>query len=744
MTSAGQGRGTTGAIDVSVVAPCYNEEKNLPELVARLLATFARKGIVGEVILVNDGSRDRTGPVIDDLAARHPEVTAIHHPVNRGIEAAWSSGIAAARGAYVCLIDADLQNLPEDVARLHSAIRYSGADIVQGHRSSIGRTKDSRFVVSRVFNMMLNSLFGMRLRDNKSGFVIARRVVLQDVLRHRLTYRYFQSFITVSAAAKGYTIGEIETLFESRLMGTSFMARIPVKVILWSFVDLAKALVEFRLAIKRENVLEDFLREKPPRRSDPPLRGARCLLLWLFFATMPLHKWLITRQAKLYYEELKRSQWLDAADIRELQERKLRRLIDQAYYHVPYYRQKLDELGLKPEDVRSLDDLRRLPLLDKADVRSNLFFDLFSDNHDKSRMLKITTSGSTGEPFVFYADRHQLEIRWAATLRSVEWTGYRFGDRQARIWHQTIGMTPLQIVREKIDAWLCRRIFVPAFEMSDDNIRGFVEKLRRHRPVLVDGYAESFNFLAYYLSSHAINGLHPKALISSAQMLPDQSRKVIEDAFGCRVFDKYGSREFSGIAYECEAHDGHHVVAESYIIEILKEGRPAAPGEMGEVVITDLNNFCVPLIRYRLGDLAVAMEDSIPCACGRGLPRIGRIEGRVQAIIVGARGNYVPGAFFLHLLKDYDYVIRQFQVIQQERGRITLKVIKAGRYDEAVFGEILDLLRRYLGEEMQIDVEFVDRIEMVRTGKVQVSISKLAIDLQDPQPAASAAEGPPA
>src|SRR5215813_14279179 len=140
MTDAGQDRGTTGAIDVSVVAPCYNEEKNLPELVARLLATFARKGIAGEVLLVNDGSRDRTGPVIDDLAARHPEVTAIHHPVNRGIEAAWSSGIAAARGAYVCLIDADLQNLPEAVARLHSAIRYSGADIVQGHRSSIGRT----------------------------------------------------------------------------------------------------------------------------------------------------------------------------------------------------------------------------------------------------------------------------------------------------------------------------------------------------------------------------------------------------------------------------------------------------------------------------------------------------------------------------------------------------------------------------------------------------------------------------
>src|SRR5262249_60524634 len=126
-------------------------------------------------------------------------------------------------------------------------------------------------------------------------------------------------------------------------------------------------------------------------------------------------------------------------------------------------------------------DCRPRPRLDKAPVRSNPFFDRYADNHEKRRMLKITPSGSTGEPFVFYADRHQLEIRWAATLRSVEWTGYRFGDRQARIWHQTIGMTPLQIVREKIDAWLCRRILVPAVERSGDKHRGCRARLRRDR-----------------------------------------------------------------------------------------------------------------------------------------------------------------------------------------------------------------------------------------------------------------------
>ena len=179
---------------------------------------------------------------------------------------------------------------------------------------------------------------------------------------------------------------------------------------------------------------------------------------------------MITRRARNYYHELQASQYLPPEKIRELQEKKLRRLITHAYYHVAYYRERMDALGLTPSDIRGLEDLRKLPLLGKDDVRENLHFDLLSDNHEKRKILKITTSGSTGEPFVCYADQHQLEIRWAATQRSMEWTGYRFGDRCARLWHQTLGMSWPQILRERIDAWFNRRLFIPAFEMSDQNI----------------------------------------------------------------------------------------------------------------------------------------------------------------------------------------------------------------------------------------------------------------------------------
>src|SRR6266545_6168110 len=237
--------------DVSVVAPCYNEEKNIPELVLRLQTVFARKKFAGQIVLVNDGSTDGTARVIDEHASVSSDVLAVHHSANRGIEAAWKSGIEAARGEFVCLIDSDLQNLPEDVWRLYREIQFTAADMVQGYRSSIGRLKDSRHLLSKGLNVILNVLFGMRARDNKSGFVIARREVLLDTLTHEYSYRYFQTFISVAAKAKGYRIHEIETLFESRLLGRSFMPNLPVKVISAVFLDTAKAFVEYRLSPKR-------------------------------------------------------------------------------------------------------------------------------------------------------------------------------------------------------------------------------------------------------------------------------------------------------------------------------------------------------------------------------------------------------------------------------------------------------------------------------------------------------------
>jgi phenylacetate-coenzyme A ligase PaaK-like adenylate-forming protein/glycosyltransferase involved in cell wall biosynthesis len=717
-------------VELSVIAPCLNEEANLAALYERVFAAVEAAQIPAELVLVDDGSTDGTWDAIERMERESEgRVRGVRHDLNRGIAAAWRSGVREARGRYACFIDADLQNPPEQIVTLYRRLLESRADIAQGTRSSIERLRDSRLTFSRGLNLLLNLAFRTWATDSKSGFVLAPTPVLADVVAFRGSYRYFQTFITVAAKAKGYSVLEVETLFQSRYAGTSFVSTKTLRVSLGALADFPRAIAEFGLR-RHPHGASIGPKTAPPVRRAHPYRGWRKLWFEAYFATMPLHAWKIGRRTRDLYLELKQSEWASRVELDELQLRKLQRLVQHAYVHVPHYRDAMRAAGIDPGSIERLEDIGRLPLLDKADVRRGLYFDLFADNHDKKRMQRISTSGSTGEPFVTYGDQYQLEFRFATTLRALEWTGWRFGDRQARLWHQTIGMSRLEVARERVDAWFMRRLFVPAYEMAPDQLEEFVRRIREHRPVLVDGYAESFNFLAHYATEGGNPGFSPKAIMSSAQMLTESSRDAIEKAFGARVFDKYGSREFSGIAYECASSRDHHVMDESYLVELLVEGRPAEPGETGEVVITDLNNFSVPLIRYRIGDLAVAVEQSEPCACGRWLSRIGRIEGRTQAIVHCADGTWLPGTFFAHFFKDYEYAIRFFQVHQTEVGSMTLRLVKNSRFTDDALTELLDGLRSFTGQTMAIDVEFVDEIPLGVTGKRTPVVSEVALDFQ--------------
>ena len=722
-------------IELSVIVPCLNEELDIPELCERILGVFAEGAFRGELILVDDGSTDSTAAVIRGLAAANPDVViGCYHPQNRGIAGAWRSGAAVARGKLVVTIDADLQYQPEDLLRLRRELYEHSVDIVQGFCSAVGRRQDQRYHLSRGFNSFLNATFGMSLRDNKSGFVMCAREVFQDLLTYKGSYFYWQSFIMVAAHVKGYSYKEIESLFEQRRQGTSFLEKTAQIAAVKALVDVGKAAWEYRVSQPPADVATQFLRRNPVIDRTTP-RDPLAMMRWkAYLVAFNQTHWMITRDVEHYYETLRKTQWLSPGDTRELQDEKLRRLLRHCYRNVPYYRSAMQALELRPEDIRGQADLHKLPYLTKADIRRHLYFDIMSENHDKAQVLKITTSGSTGEPFVCYADRAQLEFRWAATLRAQEWTGYHFGDPSVRLWHQTIGMTKSQATRERLDATLSNRSFIPIFELSDSNLAAMVQKIAAASPVLMDGYAEALNFLAGYLKSTGTLDVRPRALMSSAQTLPPSSRKLIEEAFGCKVFDKYGSREFSGIAYECEAHDGHHVVAEGYIVEILRDGKPALPGEIGEVVITDLNNTCMPFVRYRIGDLAEAMAPGVPCACGRGAARMGAIQGRVQSIIQGTDGRYLPGTFFAHYLKEYDHAFKRFQVIQEERDAMTFRVVKGDRYSDGVLEEVLATFRQYLGERMRIDVELVDEIALIRTGKHLASVSRLNVDFQRSAP----------
>lgn len=719
--------------DLSVIAPCYNEAQNVVDLTERLLRMFAKFSIKGEVILVNDASTDNTKELIDALALKHPtDVRGVHHETNKRMFLSWHSGLRVARGIYTCLIDADLQNLPEDVGQLYREAIFSNADVVQGWRNHIGRKGSlGGIVVSRGLSFLLNLLFGMRARDNKSAFVVARRDVLRNILTYHYTYRFPQTFVGVSARSKGYSIREVETLFQDRRMGKSFLSGHLLKASWLTFLDVLKGFFEFRLRPSFDATLRNFLSMHPPQRKDATLSLWRRLYFRFYILLFPFHHWVISFDAARYYEDFKQSQWLSSSAIREYQEQKLRRLVTHAYFHVPFYRELFDRERLRPEDIQTIEDLHKLPIINKHVIRDNLYLGFLSNNHSKKELQRVQTSGSTGEPFEVFAEKKQLEMRWAGTQRALEWTGYRFGDRQVRFWHKYLGMKPIEILKERIDAFLTRRKFIPAYEIADRNILSYISSVMRFRPVLLDGYAESFNMLAHFLRKHTEGGLKwkghkPKGIMSSAQTLPLESRCIIEDTFQCGVFDKYGSREFAGgIAYQCEEREGYHVVAECNIVEVQKDGRPAAPGEVGELVITDLNNYAMPLIRYKIGDLAVAHDSSKPCPCGRGLPLIGSIQGRVQAVVVGTQNQFVPGTFFNRVFFKHHDAIRQYQVIQERFGELTLRIVRAALFHEGVLEEIFRDIKSHMGEDLKIEVEYVERIPLGKTGKHQHCISLL-------------------
>ena len=239
-------------VELSILIPCLNEEACLPPLLDRLEAMlraspFATRG-GAEVIFVDDGSTDGTWAILERAVRERGFVTAHRHERNRGLAAAWRTGVTHARGRLVCTFDADLQYRPEDIPRLYGALEASGADLAQGSRSE-RRDTGSRLWMSRCLSALLNAMFGMRLADNKSGFVMCHRHVWADLLSYRGRYAHWQILLLVAAHAKGYRIHQVPTPFDARVHGRSFLTDLPLRVVLHVLADLVRGVVEYRLGL---------------------------------------------------------------------------------------------------------------------------------------------------------------------------------------------------------------------------------------------------------------------------------------------------------------------------------------------------------------------------------------------------------------------------------------------------------------------------------------------------------------
>jgi phenylacetate-CoA ligase len=417
------------------------------------------------------------------------------------------------------------------------------------------------------------------------------------------------------------------------------------------------------------------------------------------------------------FGDLQRSQWFGPAQLEALRAERLRRLVRHAATTTPFYRRRFQEAGLRPDGVRDISDLRSLPLLTKADVRERLP-DLLSRDYDRSQLVPAKTGGSTGEALRVFCDRAGVQRRAGAALRADTWSGWRLGEPVAAVW----GNPPaVKSWRGKVRRLLKDRLFyLDTMRINEEAISRFVQQWRRWRPGLLYGHAHSLFLLAERLEARKVV-LRPHGVVATSMMLLEPEREVIERIFGVQVTNRYGCEEVSLIACECEAHRGLHVNAEHVIVEVLRaDGSPCADGEDGRIVVTEFVNLGMPMIRYELGDRGIPSGRT--CSCGRGLPLLERITGRVADFLIAADGSRVAGVSLIEKTLTRLEGLRQLQLIQPARGRLQVNLVPDDRYGQDVALALTAGLRESLGADLCVDIRLVERIAPDAAGKYRFAI----------------------
>jgi phenylacetate-CoA ligase len=420
-------------------------------------------------------------------------------------------------------------------------------------------------------------------------------------------------------------------------------------------------------------------------------------------------------------EELERNQWLSPKEIEDLSWQRLGKLLSQSVLYVPYYRDAFQQAGLKPDDIQSPADFSKVPLLTKDIVRGAGNRMVSQDPLRKG--FASSTGGSTGEPLYFYGDATSGPIRRANTMRGYRWMGVDVGDRQAMLWGMHLDVPFRERLVSAVKNYFSNTIYLSTFDMSDQSMLRYAERLRAYRPRLLTGYPSALALFASFLRMKRIMDIRPRAIISSGEELYESQRELIEAVFGCRVFDRYGSREFANVAQECDEHRGLHIMSDLFCVEILTgDGRAANEGEVGEVVVTDLSNFYMPFIRYRTGDLAVSTGRT--CACGRGLPLFDRIEGRSFDAVVTPEGKHVGGFFWTWLSRAVPG-IRQFQIEQRERSGVCFRFVPGPEWRDEYERRLERKIKENCGEGFRVTFVRVEEIPLTVSGKARFIISNI-------------------
>ena len=396
-------------------------------------------------------------------------------------------------------------------------------------------------------------------------------------------------------------------------------------------------------------------------------------------------------------------------DLQRLQLKKLKALLRQAYENVPYYHKVFRREKFRPNDLKRLKDLRKVPVLERSALRDKLE-KLMATNIQKKELVYRATNGTTAAPVKFYRSKEDVSWGIGAELRGYSWAGYEVGDKVALIWRILPSLNRRYTF--KLENLMRRHKILNILNISEKSMESFAGKMHNFQPDFIRGYAGSTNIFATFVSQNDHFKIRPRAVITSCETLFPHYRKTIEDTFNCKVYDYYGSSETSHLAAQCGQHEGLHVTEENFILEVVENGESVSPGEEGKVLVTNLNSFAMPFIRYDIGDLGMIFPDA--CTCGRDLALFKPI-GRDYEYFVNSDGSFTSLCDFQTVFEDLP--IKDFQVVQESHDEIVIRIVRKPGYTEKHTTFILGHVK-YFGQA-KIRVEPVDSILPGDSGKIR-------------------------
>lgn len=433
----------------------------------------------------------------------------------------------------------------------------------------------------------------------------------------------------------------------------------------------------------------------------------------------PLHERLKGKPTFPWLRELERTQWLPPAALREYQLQRMLALVEWAYANTPYYRGLLDEHGLAPGRMLSHEDFERIPYLTREHLKTR--FDDLRARADLVGVHARSSGGSTGSPVKILVDMARMGIQEAARFRAHRWYGVDPGAREVLVWGSPLETTRQDRIRQFRDFLMNSRM-LDAFQLGPDTLPAHARAMRRYRPRLVYGYANAVYLLARYFQREGISGpAELRVVFTTAEPLHDFQRETIRTAFRCHVAEEYGCRDGGLAAFECP-EGGMHTFAEGSYLEIKD---PDADGR-GEIVLTCLDSLAFPTIRYRTGD--IGRLDPTPCACGRSLPKIKAVEGRLLDLLVTAHGRVLHPTSVMHILREIP-VVRESRVVQEELGRIVVHLVPVRPMTRAELDDLQSKFRILFGAEMRVELVEGHALPPVPSGKFRPVESRIGRDV---------------